>query len=64
MSVDINFHRVTKVDISETRRNASDLRTYDTRTITIHHNDGKTTDLTMFSVDVEDEDNHPLSFIL
>jgi hypothetical protein len=62
MSVGIDLHRVTKVVINDTRRNVSDIRTYDTRTITIHHHDGKTTDLTMFSVDVEDEDNLPLSF--
>jgi hypothetical protein len=62
MSVGIDLHRVTKVVINDTRRNVSDIRTYDTRTITIHHHDGKTTYLTMFSVDVEDEDNLPLSF--
>lgn len=60
MSVDLSIHRVTKIEISAPHRNAGDHRTYDTRTITIHH-DGKTTDVTVFSVEITDEDQMPLS---
>tara|TARA_R110000803_G_scaffold161216_1_gene224973 strand:- start:303 stop:494 length:192 start_codon:yes stop_codon:yes gene_type:complete len=63
MSVDLSIHHVTKIEISEPHRNAGDHRTYDTRTITIHH-DGKTTDVSLFSVDVKDEDDKPLSILV
>lgn len=62
MSLDLNIHRVTKIEISAPHRNAGDHRTYDTRTITVHH-DGKTTDITLFSVDISDDDEKPLGIL-
>ena len=65
MSADLSIHRVTKVEIGEIQRNDNPdyRRTYDVRTIVIHHDGGKT-EVTLFSEDIQDDDNSPLSVIL
>jgi len=55
MSMDINFHRVTKVVLGEVRSNVSPSRSYDVRDITITHDDGQQTTITLFSVDDKED---------
>jgi uncharacterized DUF497 family protein len=55
MSVDISFHRVTKITLGEVRSNESASRSYDVRDITITHDDGQQTMITLFSVDNEED---------
>ena len=62
MSVSLNFHRVTKVEVEQTTRNDAH-RKYDVRKLTIHH-DGKTTEIDMFSDDIKDDDDNPLAFVI
>jgi hypothetical protein len=55
MSVDISFHRVTKITLGEVRSNVSPSRSYDVRDITITHDDGQQTTITLFSVDDKED---------
>jgi len=48
MSVDISFHRVTKVELDEVRSTESSSRSYDVRDITITHDNGQVTTITLF----------------
>lgn len=63
MSLSMNFHRVTKIELSETTHNEMGSRQYDVRKLTIHH-DGKTTEIDFFSDDLKDDDQKPLAFIV
>ena len=49
MSVDVSIHKVTKVEISDVRSNNGESYSYDIRSITITHDDGKRTEITLFS---------------
>ena len=55
MSVDMNIHRVTKVELGDIRSNDHGDRSYDVRDITVTHDNGKTTVITLFSVDDKED---------
>lgn len=55
MSVDISFHCVTKITLGEVRSNVSPSRSYDVRDITITHNNGQETVITLFSIDDKED---------
>lgn len=60
MSVSLNFHQITKIEVEETTRNETH-RKYDVRKLTIYH-DGNTTEINLFSQDITYQDDKPLSF--
>ena len=55
MSVDISFHRVTKITLGEVRTNVSPSRSYDVRDITITHDNGQETVITLFGIDEKED---------
>jgi hypothetical protein len=54
MSVDISFHRVTKVELGSIRSTESPSRSYDVRDITITHDNGQVTTITLFGLEDEE----------
>ena len=55
MSVDLSFHRVTKIEISDVRSNFPDSYSYDVRSITITHDDGQRTEINLFGKHDEED---------
>jgi hypothetical protein len=55
MSVDLNFHRVTKIEIGDVRSNSSESYSYDVRSIIITHDDGQRTEISLFGKHDEED---------